>query len=409
FSQTCAQLLDDLRKATPDPDPESYGPEWKGRKRKADSPPSFNPGSPQQVAHVLFDLWCLPVLEYTVNVKTGELSDNPSTNADVLLLLETEHANATQEKWISMLRKYRVAKKLLDSYLLSWPELIGDDGKLHPRYKPLHVVTGRLSSDQPNIQNVPREKEFRAVFGGVEGLTWIKADYSQIELRLAAWQAKERTMLQAYADNQDLHLLTAMMVLGDDSEDARQVGKTLNFGLLYGAGPATLQRIARTEYDVFFTIEEARRYRENFFRAYSSLAGWHQSMRRSLEATGVSRSPMGRIRYLPRAKIPWEVEDMRSYKIHAILEGTNHPVQSMASDLLLMSLVRVTPQIKALGGEIVAEVHDEMDALVPDAAVPQAMHVMKTTMEDLSWLPKFGIQLTVPVVAEVEEKGAYWA
>ena len=405
FSEQVAGLLSELREATPDPDPETYGQEeWKGRKRKADPPPPFNPGSPQQVVHVLFDLFGLPILEYTQ--KDGEDTDSPSTNKDVLLRLETEHASGDVEMWIANLRKYRESSKLLSSYLNSWPDLIGDDGRMHPRYKPLHVVTGRLSSDQPNIQNVPRKKEFRNVFGG-EG-TWIKADYSQIELRLAAWQAQERSMLAAYRDGMDLHTLTAMMVLGDDSDEARQVGKTLNFGLLYGAGPGTLQRIARVNYDVFLDLGEAKQYREDFFRAYPALESWHQTLRKGLEYTGIARSPLGRIRYLPKAKIPWDVEDMRGKKIHAILEGTNHPVQSMASDLLLMSLVRVAPKVRPLGLQIVAEVHDEIDFISTDPSkTDKACEIIKATMEDVSWLGKFGINLGVPVVADIET-GPYW-
>lgn len=414
FSEQVAGLLADLRVATPDPDPELYGPEWKGRKRKADPPPSFNPGSPEQVRHVLFDLWRLPVLEYTKD-KNGEETDTPSTNKDVLLRLEVEHTKGDIEQWIANLRRYREQSKLLSSYLNSWPGLVGDDRRLHPRYKPLHVVTGRLSSDQPNIQNVPRKKEFRSMFGGEPGYTWIKADYSQIELRVAAWLANEPAMLRAYETGEDLHALTARMILGVDDvttevkegTTARDVGKILNFGLLYGAGPTTLRYIARTNYDVFFSHPEAVMHRDNFFRGYSALEQWHKSMRKSLEWTGVARSPLGRVRYLPKAKIPWEVEDMRGHKIHAILEGTNHPVQSMASDLLLMSLVRVAPLVKPMGVQIVAEVHDEIDFLCPDDRVEEASQIIKATMEDVSWLSRFGITLGVPVVADIET-GSYW-
>jgi DNA polymerase I-like protein with 3'-5' exonuclease and polymerase domains len=416
FSEEVGHLLDKLRAATPDPDPETYGKdEWKGRKRKADPPPPFNPGSPEQVVHVLFDLWKLPILEYTKDTKTGEPTDRPSTNKDVLLRLEVEHLTGEQEAWVAMLRQYREKSKLLSSYLNSWPGLIGDDRRLHPRYKPLHVVTGRLSSDQPNIQNVPRKKEFRAMFGGEPGYTWLKADYSQIELRIAAWLAQEPSMLNAYENGDDLHALTAQLILGVDDvtrevkagTTARDVGKILNFGLLYGAGPTTLRYIARTNYDVFFDHDEAVRHRENFFYGYPALERWHRTMRKSLEWTGQVRSPLGRIRYLPKAKIPWDVEDMRGQKIHAILEGTNHPVQSMASDLLLMSLVRVAPLVRPLGVEVVAEVHDEIDFLCPDDRVDEASEIIKTTMEDVSWLSRFGIKLGVPVVADIET-GPYW-
>jgi DNA polymerase-1 len=415
FAEQVGHLLADLRAATPPPDPETYGKdEWKGRKRKADPPPDFNPASPEQVVHVLFDLWKLPVLEYTKD-KNGDPTDKPSTNKDVLLRLEVEYTTGELEQWIAKLRQYREQNKLLTSYLNSWPGLVGDDRRLHPRYKPLHVVTGRLSSDQPNIQNVPRKKEFRSVFGGEPGYTWVKADYSQIELRLAAWLANEPTMLEAYETGEDLHALTARTILGVDDvtaeikegTSARDVGKILNFGLLYGAGPTTLRYIARTNYNVFFNAAEATELREQFFRRYAALEHWHQTMKKDLEWTGIARSPLGRIRYLPKAKIPWRVEEMRGHKIHAILEGINHPIQSMASDLLLMSLVRVSPKVRPLGVQVIAEVHDEIDFLCPDDKVEEASHIIKATMEDVSWLSRFGINLGVPVVADIET-GTYW-
>lgn len=407
FTDKVDTLLSTLREATPPVDSETYGKdEWKGRKRKADPPPQFNPASVEQVRHIIFDQWNLPVLEYTKD-KQGNDTTTPSTNADVLLQLETDFAVDTQETWLASLRSYRKGKKVLDGYLLSWPKLITDEGRLHSRYKPLHVVTGRLSSEQPNMQNVPRTKDFRRIFGGVEGMTWIKADYSQIELRLAAWHSDEPTMLQAYQDEMDLHRMTASMVLGDESDEARQVGKTLNFGLLYGAGPKTLQRIARTNYDVFFDIETATEYRENFFRAYPGLAAWHEKLKERICITGESRSPLGRVRYLPKAKIPWDVEEMRGQKIHAILEGINHPIQSMASDLLLFSLVRLSPTMRKLGVQIIAEVHDEIDFLCPHGKVVTVSKIIKEEMEDMSWLHKFDIDLTIPVVAEIET-GPYW-
>lgn len=257
------------------------------------------------------------------------------------------------------------------------------------------------------MQNVPRNSQFRSLFGGEPGMTWVKADYSQIELRLAAWQAEEPTMLQAYQEGLDLHRMTAKMVLGDDSDEARQVGKTLNFGLLYGAGPATLQRIARVNYGVFFDKRQATEYREDFFRAYPALEAWHQTMTVQIQRTGQSRSPLGRVRYLPDAKIPWDVAAMRGKKSHATLEGINHPIQSMASDLLLMTLVRVADQVRDSDAQIVAEVHDEIDLLVPHDEVEQLCEYVVSVMEDVTWLERFGIKLTVPVVVDIET-GPYW-
>ncbi len=416
-------LLTDLRAATPLPGEEVYPkgwpkPSWWRVNDKLEKssgeilvrgmgkyhPPGiFNPGSANQVRHILFDLWGLEPIEWNTDDDGNETT--PSTNADVLLQLETFYTEGEQQEWLTKLRAYRKATKLL-TYFHSWPNLTDEQGWLHPRYRPLRVVTGRLSSDSPNIQNVPRTKEVRSCFGDVPGHTWMKADYSQIELRLAALAANEETMLAAYRRGDDIHRLTATLVLGDDSDSARQVGKTLNFGLLYGAGPATLQRVARSDYGVFLTLDEAKYYREQFFRAYPGLKRWHQQCEWEIERSGISRSPLGRIRYLPKAKIPSSVREMWTKKMGAIREGINHRVQSYASDLLLMSLNRIVPQLPE-GVRVVAEVHDEIDLLVPDHLVSQVADMVKTTMEDVSWLSRFGIKLGVPVVADVET-GPNW-
>jgi DNA polymerase I-like protein with 3'-5' exonuclease and polymerase domains len=403
------QMRSDLEKFTAAPRVEEYPKGWPkpswwrvGKHGKWEGK-VFNPGSPHQVRHILYDVWSLPILEWTDN----EENPQPTTGADVLLQLETYHATGPQQEWLLKLREFRKADKVLTSYLQSWPDLWDKDGWLHPRYKPLHVVTGRLSSDQPNVQNIPRDKEFRDLFGGVEGYTWIKADYSQIELRIAAWLAQETLILKAYENEEDLHSLTAKLVLGDETAQARQVGKTLNFGLLYGAGPATLQRIARSQYSVFLTEEEARYYHAEFFRAYPGLRAWHKQQESLLCSSGIARSPLGRIRYLPKARIPWDVEDMRGHKIGAIHQGLNHPVQSFASDLLMMSLIRLGPKLRQYDAKVVAEVHDEIDVLCPDDMVKLACRDMKEVMEDVSWLKKFGIKLGVPVVAEIET-GTHW-
>lgn len=396
-------LLSRLRNDTPLPG-DAYPDGWprpSSWKIKTDGPYEppgiFNPASPKQVGHILYDLWGLRVLEYTK--KDNKPTTTPSTNADVLLRLETHEAGGKQQEWLGLLRDFRKQAKAL-SYYQAWPEL-SHEGWLHPRYKPLHVVTGRLSSEKPNIMQVPRDTEVRACFGNVEGYTWVKADYSQIELRIAAWMAQEKSMLRAYAMGMDLHALTAELVLGDDSSEARYTGKVLNFGLLYGSGPATLQRIGRSNYGVDMSFAEAKSYKKDFFLVYPGLADWHKKAEKEICRTGVSRSRLGRIRYLPHAKIPNYVVEMRGKRLAAIREGINHQVQSFASDLLLMSLNKIMDKLPE-GASVIAEVHDEIDLLVPDAQVLAVGEMVRREMEDVSWLSKHGIELGVPVVAEIE-------
>jgi len=372
-----------LLATVPEPDPDVYPKGWPNSR--------FNPQSPKQVAHVLYDQWKYPVLQYT---DTGQ----PSTSEDVLRQLEAQTGN----EWLSTLINWRGWRKILSSYLESWPGLADRNGYLHPRYKPLFVVTGRLSSENPNIQNVPRNHEIRDVFGGVPGYTWVKADYSQIELRIAAWLAKEPVMLQSYRSGLDLHMVTAKRVLGQETRSARQVAKTLNFGLLYGAGPGTLQRVARNDFNMDISDEEARMYHGAFFSAYPQLKQWHKDMERTIKRTGQSVSPLGRVRHLPDAQ---STDPDLAHK--AVREGINHPVQSFASDMLLMNLSRVEARLEGTGAKIIAEVHDEMDLLVPDNKVDEVVRIVKETMEDTSWLGQWGIELTVPVVVEITT-GTHW-
>jgi len=441
YEEEVERLLDDLQAATPPPGPEYGKTAWpqpsswrvtdkidpetgeiliKGRGRYRDQHPQglFNPGSWQQVGHILFDLWELPILKMNTDDDGNET--HPSTDKDVLLLLETYHTTGEQQEWISKLRTYRKANKALTASLRGWPKQWDRFGWLHPRFKPLSVVTGRLASESPNIQQVPRDKRFRNCFGGVDGYTWMKADYSQIELRIAAWVAQEPTMLEAYETGTDLHALTARRVLGVEDVHAelpgkpgttgRDTGKTLNFGLLYGAGPKTLMQIARLNYNVFLTEDEAEEMHHRFFMSYPDLSMWHDEMRMRLERDGMVRSALGRVRYLPKAKIPWKVareQDIVGHKIKAILEGTNHPVQSFAHDLTLMSLNRVAEKLKGSPVQLMLEIHDEIDLLVPNDLVLETAQLVKATMEDLSWLHRFGIDLTVPVLSEVEV-GTHW-
>ena len=389
-----AGLLEWLQENTPDPDPEKFPKGWPKHKELGKA---FNPGSPAQVAHVLHDVLKKPVMAETVTGKT-------SSNKDALLQLALEHPS----EWIDKLLDYRRLSTALNSFLLKWPLMWDDKGWLHPRYKPLHVVTGRLSSEEPNIQNIPREARFRNCFGGVDGLTWVKADYSQIELRIAAWLAGEELMLSAYREGKDLHALTASLVLGSEDKAARQVGKTLNFGLLYGAGPKTLRRIARVNYGLDISPRDAKRHHQRFFQAYPKLKLWHQRLSESIAQTRISVSPLGRVRQLPEARFfHSDDEDLRKKGWHAVAEGINHPVQGFASDLLLVAMLRVSKVSADYSAKLVCEVHDEMDFLVPPAQVEDFSAEVKRIMEDVAWLEKFGVRLGVPLVAEISS-GTHW-
>jgi DNA polymerase-1 len=388
--------LASLRAQVGDPDPKTYG--------KDDWPKGvFNPGSPQQVAHILFDQMGFPIIKYTK--KDGKDTTNPSTDKEVL---EKLSARGHYPFLIDLL-EWRKANKMLTAFVNSWNSLMDTKNRLHPRYKPTQVVTGRLAAEAPNIQQVPRDPHFRRVFGGVPGFTWIKADLSQIELRLAAWLADEPTMLEAYELGLDLHAVTAQKVLGVEDvtvawkpgKTARDAGKVLNFSLLYGAYPTKLIEIARSQYGVTLTKQEAERYRGIFFDTYPRLAEWHSEVKSELHATGLVASPLGRVRSFP------EVTDPDEWVVKAAeREAINHPVQSFASDLVLHALTALPQDIRQYA---IIELHDELDFLVPDRHVERIVPIVKATMEDVEWLTRWGISLDVPVLADVNANGLYWS
>lgn len=392
------EQLEWLQANTPPPQEKVFPNGWPKHKVLGKT---FNPGSASQVAHILYDIKKVPPVP-----KAGARASKAKRSTDHDTLLQM--AERSPSEWIDKLLAYRRTSILLNNFLNKWPAMWDEAGYLHPRYKPLHTTTGRLASEGPNIQNVPREKRFRNVFGGVAGYTWVKADYSQIELRLAAWLAREETMLEAFRRRQDLHSLTARLVLGSEDKTARDAGKMLNFALLYGAYPATMQRIARLEYGLHITKEQATEDRKKFFQAYPSLALWHKDMERQLSSTGRAVSPIGRIRHLPNARLFHSKDQLeRGLGMQAVREGLNSPIQGFASDLLLVAMLRVQPIVKKHEAKMVCSVHDEMDFLVPVDNVEPFTEEVKAIMEDTAWLEKFGVKLDVPLVAELTT-GTHW-
>lgn len=381
------ELKERLREGTPEPDPETYGKEqWPRIKGEGHV---FNPKSSQQVAHILFDQLGFPILKET---DTGA----PSTDKSVL----TKLLEDSGDSWLVDLIAYRKSSKILDAFVSKWPDHMDSTNRMHPRYKPTQVVTGRLAAENPNIQQVPRkDARVKKVFGGVPGHQWVRADLSQIELRIAAWLAQEQTMLSAFRDGTDLHALTAGQILGDPT--FRQGGKTLNFGLLYGAFPGKLVEVARNDYGVTMTKDEATRYRAAWFEMYPAFEAWHDSVKMELRATQMIASPLGRVRHFPEVAGQTDEWVVRAAEREAI----NHPVQSFASDLLLAGMTRMPDHIARYA---IAEIHDELDFLVPDDEVEAAVPVIKAVMEDATWLQKWGIILPFPVVAEVEY-GPHWS
>ena len=257
------------------------------------------------------------------------------------------------------LRRYKAAVKLLGTYGKGYAAHISPvTGRIHASFALGGTATGRLACHSPNIQNPPRGAEFRALFAPRSGRVFVVADYSQIELRVAALVSGDSAMLAAYEQGQDLHRKTAAAVLGIEpgavTKGQRQMAKAVNFGLLFGQGAAGLQRYAKSSYGVDLTATEADQARTAFFRAYPGLSRWQTETRRSAERAGQVRTPGGRVRALDGNRA-------------LATESLNTPIQGGAAECLLAALAAL--ELDRLGAQLVNVVHDE---LVVECALEQA-------------------------------------
>jgi uracil-DNA glycosylase family 4 len=366
----------------------------------------------------LFEWLELPIWARGKEKPNGDPGD-PSMAEDVLMELRTEHPAVElmleRVKW----------QKYLTGFIIPYEQSYDEDHRIHTNFKLAGTVTGRLSSGkgdadkisigrrkskEKNLQQVVRDPLIRGVFGAPPGWTFAEADYSQIELRIAAFLARERTMLHLYAIGADIHLITAARVTGlpeskIPKEVRKKVGKPVNFGFLYGMGWRKFIHTAFVNYGAVFTETEAKGARRTYFDLYDMLPAWHERQRRLVNTNGRVQSPIGRIRHLPDIYSP--VEGVRR---EAERQAINSPVQGFASDMALLSMIHINRRFREEG--IVANclglVHDAVNFEIRDDYVAQALPIIKDTMEDVSILRrKFGVHLDVPIVADLKV-GQHW-
>jgi DNA polymerase I len=289
----------------------------------------------------------------------------------------------------ALLRQYRDARKRATAFGDDWLRHVAPDGRVYASWKQALTASGRMSCSDPNLQQVPRGAH-RGCFRAPAGRVLVKADYSQIELRIAAKVSGDKAMLDAYRAGLDLHTLTAQRLLGrqDVSKADRQVAKSANFGLVYGMGAKGYQAYARTKYGVELTEAEAEGYRAAFFRTYSGLAQWHGRVRRAHKME--TRTLAGRRRLL----------DANTFDTHRF----NSPVQGTGADGLKQAMALLWEQREQCPGAFpVLVVHDE---IVVECAAEQADAVS-------AWLRQAMLDgmapLIDPVPVEVEVRvGQTW-
>jgi DNA polymerase I len=341
----------------------------------------FNVNSPRQLGDVLFNRMALPK-----PVKYGK-GKTISTAQDVLEGLAAEH------EIVRLVLEFRQLTKLKSTYIDALPSLCRNDGRLHTSFNQTVAATGRLSSTNPNLQNIPIRtelgREIRSAFVAAPGTLLVGADYSQIELRLLAHYSQDPLLLDAYRTGKDIHALTASEVFGTpplliDAEQRRRA-KAVNFGIVYGLSPFGLSQQLGIEQ------KEAKRFIDAYFERYAGVRGYIDRTLEQARRDGFVRNMFGRMRPIPdlASKNPTQ----RGF---AERTAVNTPLQGTAADLIKIAMLRLDRELRArkLESKLLLQVHDELVLESPEAEVEQAKALVQECMEGAH-------QVSVPLEVEV--------
>ena len=274
---------------------------------------------------------------------------------------------------IPLLLEYKKLSTLVSVFFQPLPQATSiKTGRIHANYWQLGATTGRFSCSSPNFQQVPRDAGVRACFVAEEGNKLVIADYSQIELRIAAEISEDQRMTEAYQNGADLHRLTASLVqdvsLDEITTAQRQAAKAINFGLIFGMGPRGLRYSAKHSYDVEMSLDEAKTFRNRFFEVYSGIRAWHRKSEQELKYTNKQKTLCGR-RFIWKDIPP-------SFTVFI-----NRQVQGTAADIAKIALGKLSSVLKKSEAKIIAMIHDEIIIEVPEANALEAAQMLQQTME----------------------------
>lgn len=342
----------------------------------------FNLDSPKQVGEVLFERMKLPILKRTRKTKSH------STDQEVL-----EELAASYEV-PKLLLEYRQLAKLKSTYMDALPRMISPrTGRIHTSFNQTATATGRLSSSNPNLQNIPIRtplgRRIREAFCAAPGYYLVSADYSQIELRIMAHLSEDKAMIAAFRSGEDIHERTAREVFGLTAqlfpEEYRRRAKVINFGILYGLSSFGLAK------DLQISRPEAQRFIDQYFLRYPGIRHWIDATIRQAMETAEVRTLFGRIRPIPELKN--SDKNVRSFGERA---AVNAPIQGTAADLIKLAMIRLHRALhsKRLKSRILLQVHDELVLETPHEELEQTLELTKNVMQDVC-------QLRVPLLVEI--------
>lgn len=326
----------------------------------------FNINSPKQLGVILFDKLGLPVVKKT---KSGY-----STNAEVLERLRPTHCI------VDMILEYRMLTKLNSTYVEGLLKVIHPDGRIRSTFNQTGTATGRLSSSEPNLQNIPVRQELgsqlRKVFVARPGCVLVDADYSQIELRVLAHISQDQTMIDGFNGGTDIHAITASQVFGVPLEEVtsymRRSAKAVNFGIVYGISSFSLSN------DIGVSVAQAKRYMDSYLSTYHGVREYMERIKEQAKEQGYVCSLLGRRRYLPELK-------SKNFNLRAFGErvALNTPIQSTAADIIKIAMVRVARRLKQerMQSKLILQVHDELILEAPEQEAEQAKRLLQEEME----------------------------
>lgn len=350
---------------------------------------TFNIGSPMQLSHVLFDVMGLPT-KGLKKTKRGYYS----TNAKVLSDLARDH------EIVRLILDWREKSKIKSTYLDTLGPLRRGDGRVHTTYNQTITATGRLSSSDPNLQNIPTRSELgrtvKTAFSAGEGSVFLAVDYSQIELRLLAHLSGDEHLVRAFNEGEDFHAETAARVFGvpvsEVTPDLRSRAKAVNFGIVYG------QQAYGLSQSLHISMAEARDMIDRYYEAYPGVRTFLDNVVARAKQTGYAETMYGRRRHIPELKA-------KNPQLRGFGERTamNHPMQGTAADIIKIAMARVSRRLEEEGfaAHMILQVHDELDFECPADEVERLTAMVRDVMEHV-------VDLRVPLIAEAST-GITWA
>lgn len=350
---------------------------------------TFNIGSPMQLSHVLFDVMGLPT-KGLKKTKRGYYS----TNAKVLSDLARDH------EIVRLILDWREKSKIKSTYLDTLGPLRRGDGRVHTTYNQTITATGRLSSSDPNLQNIPTRSELgrtvKTAFSAGEGSVFLAVDYSQIELRLLAHLSGDEHLVRAFNEGEDFHAETAARVFGvpvsEVTPDLRSRAKAVNFGIVYG------QQAYGLSQSLHISMVEARDMIDRYYEAYPGVRTFLDNVVARAKQTGYAETMYGRRRHIPELKA-------KNPQLRGFGERTamNHPMQGTAADIIKIAMARVSRRLEEEGfaAHMILQVHDELDFECPVDEVERLTAMVRDVMEHV-------VDLRVPLIAEAST-GITWA